>query len=237
MLDECVHRGRLPAPGRAGEDEQAFTASRLLAQNGQGRFAEAEPLEREIFRPRREQAHHRLLAAHGRIRRKPQAGPAVTRVRSVQMDGAVLGDVRPVGGQLRQDFQTRDDRRGPRFPDMRRPYDRNLIDQALAIARAHNFACHRGVYAAMLGPNYETRAEYRFLRQMGADVVGMSTVPEVIVAVRAGLRVLGLSAVANLCCQDVLNSTDAFQVAAAAESAEPKMSQIVKSIVANLDAL
>ncbi len=130
-----------------------------------------------------------------------------------------------------------DDRRGPRFPDMCRPYDRNLIDQALAIARAHNFACHRGVYAAMLGPNYETRAEYRFLRQMGADVVGMSTVPEVIVAVRAGLRVLGLSAVANLCCQDVLNSTDAFQVAAAAESAEPKMSQIVKSIVANLDAL
>jgi purine-nucleoside phosphorylase len=130
-----------------------------------------------------------------------------------------------------------DDRRGPRFPDMCRPYDRDLIDQALAIARAHNFACHRGVYAAMLGPNYETRAEYRFLRQMGADVVGMSTVPEVIVAVRAGLRVLGLSAVANLCCQDVLNSTDAFQVAAAAESAEPKMSQIVKSIVANLDAL
>ncbi len=130
-----------------------------------------------------------------------------------------------------------DDRRGPRFPDMCRPYDRNLIDQALAIARAHNFACHRGVYAAMLGPNYETRAEYRFLRQMGADVVGMSTVPEVIVAVHAGLRVLGLSAVANLCCQDVLNSTDAFQVAAAAESAEPKMSQIVKSIVANLDAL
>ena len=128
-----------------------------------------------------------------------------------------------------------DDRRGPRFPDMCRPYDRDLIDQALAIARAHNFACHRGVYAAMLGPNYETRAEYRFLRQMGADVVGMSTVPEVIVAVRAGLRVLGLSAVANLCCQDVLNSTDAFQVAAAAESAEPKMSQIVKSIVANLD--
>jgi len=76
-----------------------------------------------------------------------------------------------------------DDRLGPRFPDMSAPYDRVLVDQALEIARRENFVAHRGVYVALSGPTYETRAEYRFLRQVGGDVVGMSTVPEVIVAV------------------------------------------------------
>ena len=80
-----------------------------------------------------------------------------------------------------------DDRLGPRFPDMSEPYDRQLGQVALEIARRENFACHRGVMVAVSGPNLETRAEYRFLRQVGADVVGMSTVPEVIVAVHAGL--------------------------------------------------
>jgi len=151
-----------------------------------------------------------------------------------------LGDVMVIDDHInlmgQNPLMGRNDRRlGPRFPDMCRPYDRDLIDEALATASAHNFACHRGVYAAMLGPNYETRAEYRFLRQMGADVVGMSTVPEVIVAVHAGLRALGLSAVANLCYADRLHPPDAYQVTAAAESAEPKIGQIVKSIVANLE--
>ena len=86
-----------------------------------------------------------------------------------------------------------EDRLGPRFPDMCRPYDRKLIDRALGIARKENFAAHKGVYAAVTGPNLETRAEYRFLRMIGSDAVGMSTVPEVFVAVHGGMRVLGLS--------------------------------------------
>ena len=86
-----------------------------------------------------------------------------------------------------------DERLGPRFPDMSAPYTPALIDVALAAARRGDFAAHRGVYVAVTGPNLETRAEYRFLRGIGADVVGMSTVPEVIVAVHAGLAVLGLS--------------------------------------------
>ena len=84
-----------------------------------------------------------------------------------------------------------DEELGPRFPDMSRPYDQTLVSRALDIARRENFTAHRGVYVGLTGPNYETRAEYRFLRLIGGDVVGMSTVPEVIVAAHAGLRVLG----------------------------------------------
>ena len=85
-----------------------------------------------------------------------------------------------------------DDRLGPRFPDMSAPYDPELIDAGLEIARKENFVAHRGVTVAVTGPNLETRAEYRFLRRIGADVVGMSTIPEAIVAVHCGLRTFGL---------------------------------------------
>ena len=81
-----------------------------------------------------------------------------------------------------------DDRLGPRFPDMSQPYSFDLIDKSMEIARHNNINVHRGVFAAVSGPNLETRAEYRFLRNIGADVVGMSTVPEVIVAVHCGLE-------------------------------------------------
>ncbi|HEX5444242.1 MAG TPA: purine-nucleoside phosphorylase [Pirellulales bacterium] len=125
-----------------------------------------------------------------------------------------------------------DDRLGPRFPDMCWPYDRPLIERALEIARRENFAAHRGVYAAVTGPNLETRAEYRFLRQIGADVVGMSTVPEVIVAVHAGLRVLGLSIVTDLGLADALAPHDLNHILAHAAAAEPKLRKIVLGILA-----
>ena len=91
-----------------------------------------------------------------------------------------------------------DDRLGPRFPDMCEPYCHQLIDRALEIARRENIVAHRGVFVAVPGPNLETRAEYRFLRMIGADVVGMSTVPEVIVANHMGMKVLGISCVTNM---------------------------------------
>jgi purine-nucleoside phosphorylase len=124
-----------------------------------------------------------------------------------------------------------DDRLGPRFPDMSSPYDRSLGDKALAIARRHDFACHRGTYIAMLGPTYETRAEIRMLRRFG-DAVGMSTVPEVIVAAHAGLKVFGLSTITNVCSPDVPHTTSGDEVVATANSARHKLCSIVIGIVA-----
>jgi purine-nucleoside phosphorylase len=125
-----------------------------------------------------------------------------------------------------------DEQLGPRFPDMCAPYDRELIDRALEIARRENFVAHKGVYVAVTGPNLETRAEYRFLRAIGADVVGMSTVPEVLVAVHAGMRVLGLSIVTDLCLPDALEPADIGQILATAAEAEPKLRKIVLGILA-----
>jgi len=124
-----------------------------------------------------------------------------------------------------------DEKLGPRFPDMSAPYDRGLIEAALAIARREDFAAQKGVYVAVTGPNLETRAEYRFLRTIGADVVGMSTVPEVIVAVHAGMRVLGLSVVTDLCLPDALKPADISEILATAAEAEPKLRAIVLGIL------
>ena len=125
-----------------------------------------------------------------------------------------------------------DDRLGPRFPDMSCPYDPALIERAMEIGRRENFAVHRGVYVAVTGPNLETRAEYRFLRRIGADVVGMSTVPEVLVAVHAGMRVLGLSVVTDICLPDALEAVCIPEILAAAAAAEPKVRKIVLGILA-----
>ncbi len=126
-----------------------------------------------------------------------------------------------------------DDRLGPRFPDMSRPYDPVLIERALDIARRENFAAHKGVFVAVLGPNLETRAEYRFLRTIGADAVGMSTVPEVIVAVHCGLRVLGCSIVTDMCLPEDLKPTDVSEIIATAQRAEPKLRKIILGILAH----
>ena len=126
-----------------------------------------------------------------------------------------------------------DDRLGPRFPDMSAPYTPILIDQALAVARKENFVAHRGVYVAVTGPNLETRAEYRFLRVIGADVVGMSTVPEVIVAVHAGMKVLGISVITDMCLPDALEVATVEKILAVARSAEPKLRALVAAAVRN----
>ena len=126
-----------------------------------------------------------------------------------------------------------DDRLGPRFPDMSRPYDPVLIKRALEIARRENFVAHKGTYIGLTGPNYETRAEYRFLKLIGGDVVGMSTVPEVIVAAHMGLRVLALSTVTNMCLPDAIKASSGAEVVEIAKAAEEKLRKIVLGIVAD----
>lgn len=124
-----------------------------------------------------------------------------------------------------------DDRLGPRFPDMSAPYDQGLGDIALEVARKENFAAHKGVFVAVAGPNLETRAEYRFLRQIGADAVGMSTIPEVIVAVHAGLRTIALSVITDMCLPDALQEANVEEIIAIANAAEPKLRKMVTGIL------
>lgn len=125
-----------------------------------------------------------------------------------------------------------DDRLGPRFPDMCYPYDQDLIERGLGVARHEDLVCHKGVFVAVAGPNLETRAEYRFLRMIGADVVGMSTVPEVIVAVHCGLRVIGFSIVTDMCLPDALEPANVEEIIRTANEAEPKLSRLVIGVLA-----
>ncbi|MFO0904657.1 MAG: purine-nucleoside phosphorylase [Pirellulales bacterium] len=125
-----------------------------------------------------------------------------------------------------------DDRLGPRFPDMCEPYQKSLVQRALAVARRENIVAHQGVFVAVAGPNLETRAEYRFLRMIGADAVGMSTVPEVIVAVHCGLRVVGFSIVTDMCLPDALEPADVAKIIAVANAAEPRLTTLVAGVLA-----
>jgi purine-nucleoside phosphorylase len=125
-----------------------------------------------------------------------------------------------------------DDRLGPRFPDMCEPYDRKLLALARRVALEEGIATQQGVFVAVSGPNLETRAEYRFLRAIGADVVGMSTVPEVIVAVHCGLRVVGFSIVTDICLPDALEPVKLEEIVAVATAAEKKLRAVVRRVVA-----
>ncbi len=124
-----------------------------------------------------------------------------------------------------------DDALGPRFPDMSAPYDPALQALAREVARAEGLTLREGVYVSVMGPNLETRAEYRMLRRLGADAVGMSTVPEVIVAVHEGMRVLGLSIITDDCIPETLTPTSLADVIAVAGAAEPKLGRLVHGVL------
>lgn len=124
-----------------------------------------------------------------------------------------------------------DDSLGPRFPDMSEPYDKTLITVAEQSALDLRIQVQKGVYVAMQGPNLETRAEYRFLRAIGADAVGMSTIPEDIVAVHMGMQVLGFSILTDECFPDALQPVSLKQVLAVARKAEPRMTAVMKEVI------
>ncbi len=123
---------------------------------------------------------------------------------------------------------------GPRFPDMSQPYSKKLFDTALTIAQQNNITCHKGIYVAVTGPNLETRAEYRYLRIIGADAVGMSTVPEVIVANHSGLPVFAISVLTDECNPDTLQPVSVEEIIKVAMAAEPKMTLILKELIKTL---
>jgi purine-nucleoside phosphorylase len=138
----------------------------------------------------------------------------------------LLGDNPLIGPNL--------DEFGPRFPDMSEPYTRDLISMAEDIALENKVKLQKGVFVAVSGPNLETRAEYRFLRTIGADAVGMSTVPENIVAVHSGLRVLGISVITDECFPDALKPVNVAEIIETAKNAEPKLTLIMKRVIEKL---
>jgi purine-nucleoside phosphorylase len=127
-----------------------------------------------------------------------------------------------------------DPRIGLRFSDMSEPYSRKFIELVSRVAMENKIRIERGVYAAMTGPSLETRAEYRMLKTLGADVIGMSTVPEVIAAVHAGMQVLGLSVVTDLCLPDVLEPCDIDKIIATANLAEPLLVTLITKTIVRL---
>jgi purine-nucleoside phosphorylase len=140
-----------------------------------------------------------------------------------------LQGVNPLSGPNVDDW-------GPRFPDMSMPYDEGLRRIAESVALEQAVKLQQGVYVAVEGPNLETRAEYRFLRMIGADAVGMSTVPEVIVARHQGLRCLAFSVITDECFPDALEPVSIEDVLAAAGEAEPKLTAVMRAVVARVGA-
>jgi purine-nucleoside phosphorylase len=124
-----------------------------------------------------------------------------------------------------------EDELGPRFPDMSEAYNYALIDLAETVALENKIKVQKGVYIAVPGPNLETRAEYRFLRASGADVVGMSTIPENIVANHMGMKVLGLSIITDECFPDALKPANVEEIIAVAMETEPRMTLIMKEVI------
>jgi purine-nucleoside phosphorylase len=124
-----------------------------------------------------------------------------------------------------------DDSLGPRFPDMFEAYDPKLISLVEDIALEEKIKVVRGVYVAVSGPNLETAAEYRFLRTIGADIVGMSIVPETIVAVHGGMRILGLSVVTDQALPDALGPANIEEILRVAAAAEPYLTRLVRRVV------
>ncbi len=123
------------------------------------------------------------------------------------------------------------DELGPRFPDMSKPYSERLAQLAKDVAKKNNIDVREGVYVAVAGPSLETRAEYRFLRMIGADMVGMSTVPENIAAVHMGMDVLGITIISDICLPDSLEPIDINEIIKTCESAEPKLTFLIREVI------
>ena len=128
-----------------------------------------------------------------------------------------------------------DETLGPRFPDMSEPYDRALVGLVERVALEAGIRLRKGVLVGVAGPNLETAAEYRFLRQLGADVVGMSLVPEDLVAVHGGMRVLALVVVTDMCLPDRLEPVDIQRLLGVAGRAAPVLDRLVSAVAARLD--
>lgn len=192
---------------------------KVVAMQGRFHYYEGYTMQQIVFplRVLKENGAHTLLVSNacGGMNPNFQRGDIMCITDHINL----LGD-NPLIGPNDNDL-------GPRFPDMSEPYTRELIDLADRVALDNGIKMHQGVYVAVTGPNLETRAEYRFLRQIGGDVVGMSTVPEVIAAIHMGMKTLGISVITDECFPDALEPVEMKHILEAADMAEPKMTQVM----------
>jgi purine-nucleoside phosphorylase len=198
----------------------------IVAMQGRFHFYEGYTMKQITFpvRVMRSLGVHTLLISNacGGINKKLRPGDIMLIADHINL----LGD-NPLIGE-------NDNSLGPRFPDMSEPYSRHLIRLAENIAYEENIKVHKGVYAAMTGPSLETAAEYRLLRTIGADVVGMSTVPENIVAIHCGMKVLGVSVITDSCIPEELKPVNIAEIIRIAKEAEPKLTTIMRKIIEKL---
>lgn len=200
-----------------------LSGKKVVAMQGRFHYYEGYSMQQIVFPVRllREMGVHTMLVSNacGGMNPEFRSGDIMCITDHINL----LGDSPLIGPN--------DAELGLRFPDMSEPYCRKLIELACQVALKEKIILHRGVYVSVSGPALETRAEYRFLRLIGADVVGMSTVPEVIAAVHMGMKVLGISAVTDECFPDALKPVILEDVLAAADIAEPKMTRIIKGVL------
>jgi purine-nucleoside phosphorylase len=192
---------------------------RVMAMQGRVHFYEGYSMH-EITLPVRvmkAMGCHSLVMSNAVGGMNPQWGPGEIVVVTDHIN--LMGDNPLIGPN--------DDQLGPRFPDMSEPYDRGYVERLVGIARQMGAPVHKGIYVAVAGPNLETAAEYRMLRGMGADIVGMSLVPENLVAVHSGMKVLALSVITDQCLPDALHPADVQEIIAVANAAEPTLRQLV----------
>lgn len=209
------HHGKLIVGTLAGRP--------VVAMQGRFHFYEGYPLSRVTFpvRVMKLLGVHTLLISNAAGGMNPQFRRGSLMIITDHIN--LLGD-NPLIGPNDESF-------GPRFPDMSEPYSRRLIGLAEETALALRIRVERGVFVAVPGPNLETRAEYRFLRLIGADAVGMSTVPETIVAVHMGMQVLGFSIITDECFPDALQPASVEEIIAVAADAEPRLTAVMKGVV------
>ena len=212
------HAGRLLF-GRLG-------AKRVVAMQGRFHRYEGYSMQQIVFpvRVMRALGSHTLMVSNACGGMNPLWRPGELMLIADHIN--LLGDSPLIGPN--------DETIGPRFPDMSEPYNAELRSVARNAAREAGTVLHEGVYVAVTGPNLETPAEYRFLRGIGADVVGMSTVPEVIAAVHGGMRVLGVSIITDACLPDALEPVNVEKIIATATKAEPQLTSLITSVLEKL---
>jgi len=211
------HKGRLLAGKVGGE--------RVVAMDGRFHYYEGYSLTQITFpvRVMRMLGAQRLLLTNisGCLNPEFRAGDVVQIVDHINLIGS-----NPLIG-------ANDDRLGPRFPDMAEPYNRHLIKLAEKHAMRLGIRLPRGIYAALAGPSFETRAEYRMLARLGVDMVGMSSVPEVIVAIHSGMEVMGLSLISDECFPECLEPLDVSRLLERAERGSEIMGKIIQGVISD----